>query len=89
LTGGRGLAVNVGGAAELLPYTGTGVGAGKEESGERQIVPLPVVFKIAEAVPVRYRALVLLATFADMRWGELVGLRRQNIDLTGPRQAAV
>jgi integrase len=24
---------------------------------------------------------VLLATFADMRWGELVGLRRENIDL--------
>jgi len=56
-------------------------GAGKEESDERQIVPLPVVFEIAKAVPVRYRALVLLATFADMRWGELVGLRRENIDL--------
>ena len=55
--------------------------AGKEESDEREIVPLPVVFEIAKAVPVRYRALVLLATFADMRWGELVGLRRENIDL--------
>ena len=29
----------------------------------------------------RYRALVLLATFADLRWGELAGLRRENIDL--------
>ena len=56
-------------------------GAGKEESDERAIVPLPVVFKLAETVPVRYRTLVLLATFADMRWGELVGLRRENIDL--------
>ena len=56
-------------------------GAGKEESDERQIVPLPVVFEIAKAVPVRYRALVLLATFADMRWGELAGLRRENLDL--------
>ncbi len=56
-------------------------GAGKEESDERQIVPLPVVFEIAEAVPVRYRALALLATFADMRWGELAGLRCMNIDL--------
>jgi integrase len=55
-------------------------GAGKEDSDERQIVPLPVVFEIAKAVPVRYRALLLLATFADMRWGELVGLRRENID---------
>lgn len=56
-------------------------GAGKEESDERQIVPLPVVFEIAKSVPVRYRALVLLATFADMRWGELAGLRRENLDL--------
>jgi integrase len=56
-------------------------GAGKEESDEREVVPLPVVFKIAETVPVRYRALVLLATFADMRWGELAGLRRENVDL--------
>jgi integrase len=56
-------------------------GAGKEDSDERDIVPLPVVFKLAEAVPVRYRALILLATFADMRWGELAGLRRESIDL--------
>jgi integrase len=56
-------------------------GAGSEESDEREIVSLAVVFKLAETVPVRYRALVLLATFADMRWGELAGLRRENIDL--------
>jgi integrase len=56
-------------------------GAGKEESEEREIVPLPVVFMIASTVPVRYRMLVLLATFADLRWGELAGLRRGNIDL--------
>jgi integrase len=56
-------------------------GAGTEQSDEREIVPLPIVFKLAEIVPVRYRALILLATFADMRWGELAGLRRGNIDL--------
>ncbi len=56
-------------------------GAGKEDSEEREVVPLPVVFAIAKAVPVRYRVLVLLATFADLRWGELAGLRRENIDL--------
>ncbi len=54
---------------------------GKEESAERPIVSLPDVVAIADALPVRYRALVLLATFASMRWGELVGLRRENIDL--------
>jgi integrase len=55
--------------------------AGKEDSPEREIVPLPVVFTIAKVIPVRYRALVLLATFAGLRWGELAGLRRGNIDL--------
>lgn len=56
-------------------------GAGKEESDEREIVPLPVVFRLAETVPIRYRALILLATFANLRWGELAGLRRDDIDL--------
>jgi integrase len=55
--------------------------AGQENSPERGIVPLPVVFAITNAVPVRYRALVLLATFASLRWGELAGLRRASIDL--------
>jgi integrase len=54
---------------------------GQEESEERKIVSLPVVFALAKAVPVRYRAVVLLATFADLRWGELAGLRRASIDL--------
>ena len=56
-------------------------GAGKEESDEREIISLPVVFTIASIIPVRYRALVLLATFASLRWGELVALRREHIDL--------
>jgi hypothetical protein len=29
----------------------------------------------------RYRALVLLATFGNLRWGELAGLRRRYLDL--------
>jgi integrase len=56
-------------------------GGGKEESAERDVVTLPLVFAVAGAVPVRYRALVLLATFGSLRWGELVGLRRENVDL--------
>jgi integrase len=57
------------------------MGAGKEESAEREVVSLPVVFAVADAVPVRYRALVLLATFGSLRWGELVGLRREDVSL--------
>jgi integrase len=32
-------------------------------------------------VPPRYRALVLVAAFGGLRWGELAGLRRKRIDL--------
>ena len=55
--------------------------AAKEDSPEREIVPLPIVFALANAVPVRYRALILLATFAGLRWGELAALRCASIDL--------
>jgi integrase len=37
----------------------------------------------ADAAPERYRALILLATFGSLRWGELVGLRKSDIDLNG------
>jgi integrase len=40
-----------------------------------------MVFEVARALPVRYRVLVLLATFAGLRWGELIALRRHNLDL--------
>ena len=56
-------------------------GGGREESPERETLSLPVVFEIADAIPVRYRVLVLLATFAGLRWGELIALRRDSIDL--------
>jgi integrase len=56
-------------------------GAGKEDSPERDIAALPLVLAVADALPVRYRAMAILAMFAGLRWGELVGLRRENIDL--------
>jgi integrase len=40
---------------------------------------------LAEAVPRRYRALVLVAGYGGLRWGELVGLRRYRVDLAGGR----
>ncbi len=57
-------------------------GAGKEESDERPIIPLPVVFVIADKRPaVRHRALVLLATFAQLRFGNWQRLTRDRLDL--------
>ncbi len=39
------------------------------------------VYALADAIDARYRALVLLAAFASLRWGELAALRRSDIDM--------
>jgi integrase len=56
-------------------------GAGAEESPERPTLTVPQVFALSDAIEPRYRALVLLGTFASLRWGELCALRPQDIDL--------
>lgn len=56
-------------------------GSGAENSPERPVLSISEVFALAEAIDRRYRALVLLATFANLRWGEAVALRRKDIDL--------
>jgi len=56
-------------------------GAGVEATPERLVITLAQVLALAAALPSRYRALVLLAVFASMRWGELMGLRRGDLDL--------
>jgi integrase len=56
-------------------------GADKESSPERPVLSVAEVYQLAEAIAPHFRALVLLATFGNMRWGELAGLRRRNLDL--------
>ncbi len=56
-------------------------GAGQEKSPERPVLTIRQVFALAAAIEPRYRALVLLAVFASLRWGELAALRRGHIDL--------
>ncbi|TDC38300.1 site-specific integrase [Micromonospora sp. 15K316] len=56
-------------------------GAGQDKAEERPTATLQQVFAIAEAIQPRYRLLVLLAAFAQLRFGELVALRRRDIDL--------
>ncbi|UPK74788.1 site-specific integrase [Nocardioidaceae bacterium SCSIO 66511] len=60
-------------------------GGGIERSAERKPPTLVEVFAIADAIQPRYRALVLLATFGSLRWGELMGLQRPDLDVTVPR----
>jgi integrase len=56
-------------------------GGGSESSPERVVLTVPQVFALGDAVDPRYRALVLLATFTSLRWGELCALRKSDIDL--------
>jgi integrase len=58
-------------------------GAGQEDSPERAVIPLTTLIELLDRMPPRYRALVLLATFASLRFGELAGLRRGQVDLDG------
>jgi integrase len=57
------------------------VGAGVEHSVERPVATLAQVWALADAVDPRFRALVLTAAFAGLRFGELAGLTRGCVDL--------
>lgn len=56
-------------------------GADREQPAERPVASVPQVFALADAVGSHYRAFVLTAALASLRWGELVGLRRHDVDL--------
>ncbi len=56
-------------------------GAGQEDSPERAVISLAMLIDLLDRIPARYQALVLLATFASLRFGELAGLRRAQLDL--------
>lgn len=56
-------------------------GAAVYKSEERPVLTITEVYTLADKITVRYRALVLLGTFTGLRWGELVGLQRRNVDL--------
>lgn len=56
-------------------------GAGVERTRERPVLTLEAVMRLADVIEPRYRLLVLLAVFGSLRWGELVGLTRSDIDL--------
>jgi integrase len=55
--------------------------AANEGAPGMRIATVDQVVAIADRVPVRYRALVLVAAFGGLRWGELAGLRRKRVDL--------
>lgn len=56
-------------------------GAGVSRSAERTTASVRQVLALAEAMPRRYRAFVLLAAWSGARWGELVALTTDRLDL--------
>jgi integrase len=50
-------------------------------SPERPVLTVTQVYAVADAVGLRYRALVLLAAFTSLRWAEPAALRPADIDL--------
>src|SRR5262249_41917448 len=56
-------------------------GASVEKSQERPVLSVRQVFDLAEAIGLRYQALILIAVFGGLRWGELAALRRCDVDL--------
>jgi integrase len=56
-------------------------GASLDKSPERPVLTVPQVFALADAISQRYRALILLAVFGSLRWGELAALRGTDIDM--------
>lgn len=56
-------------------------GYDKEDTAERPVGSVPAVIALSELIEGRYRALVLFAAFTGLRWGELVALRRCDLEL--------
>ncbi|MFG2391681.1 tyrosine-type recombinase/integrase [Streptomyces lavendulae] len=56
-------------------------GASTVHTPERPTATVKEVYALAEAIQPRFRALVLMAGFLGLRWGELIGLHRRDVDL--------
>lgn len=56
-------------------------GAGTEPPSKRPIVTVAQAFELADLVGPRFRSVVLLAAFVGLRKGEMLGMRRADLDL--------
>jgi integrase len=55
-------------------------GAGQERPAERPVATVAQVYALADAVPPRFRLLVVMAAFTSLRYGELAALRRADVN---------
>ena len=58
-------------------------GAGQHRTPERPTATVAQVYRLAELVPARFHVLILAAAFTGLRWGELIALRRCDLDFAG------
>ena len=65
----------------LLRNPCTVKGAGQERAPEMRFATVAQVTALADAIGARYRALVLVAAYGGLRWGELVGLKDKRVGL--------
>ncbi|MFI8501225.1 tyrosine-type recombinase/integrase [Streptomyces sp. NPDC085524] len=56
-------------------------GASTVHTPERPTATIQEVYALAAAIQPRYRVLILMAGFLGLRWGELIGLHRRDVDL--------
>lgn len=47
---------------------------------EAVVLDVPEIAKLADAVPPRFKAMILIAAWCGLRWGEVTELRRRDID---------
>jgi integrase len=70
-------------ADDLIDSNPCRLRAGKPSRKHRiKVATLPELTKIVETLPSRYNALILLAAWCGLRFGELTELRRRDVDLT-------
>lgn len=67
---------------ELIPTNPCTIrGGGQEPVEDREMITLDQLDKVLAAVEDRWRAMILLAAWCGLRFGELAALRRDNLDL--------
>lgn len=56
-------------------------GADQEHPAERPTLTVPQVLALADKMPTRFKALILVTTFGCLRWGEVTALQRADINI--------
>jgi hypothetical protein len=56
-------------------------GDGEERATERPVLTLDQLYALVDLMPDRWKAFLLLKTFASLRWGEITALTRNDLDL--------